>query len=294
MLRSARLSLWLLILVALPSFAFAQENSRVLQLMASAEKALDAGEIATALRLTNNALAVTPQNAELLAFRARVLAANKDYAGAIADADQVVKMAPKWVSGYDSRGSFRFMAGDFAGSVEDFDKSIALRPKVSAEHWQRGISLYYAGNYEAGRDQFAAYQTLDGSDVENAVWHYLCNIKLVGKEQARKEIPATKLDRRVPLMKVYALFKGEGTVEEVIRAAQEAGRNEEESRTRNFYANLYLGLYYVTEDQPDKALEHLKAASIPAHEKSGYMWHVARIHAGLLEKERVSEQGAKK
>jgi lipoprotein NlpI len=293
MLRSARLPLWLLLLISCSLSAFAQENNRVTQLMASAEKALEAGENATALRLTNSALSITPQNAELLAFRGRVLAASNDYAGAIADADKVVEMAPKWVSAYDARGSFRFMAGDFAGSVEDFNKSIELRPKVAAEHWQRGISLYYAGQYEAGRDQFAAYQTLDGSDVENAVWHYLCNIKLVGKDQAKQEIPATKLDRRVPLMKVYALFKGEGTVEEVIRAAQEAGRNEEESRTRNFYANLYLGLYYVTEEQPEKALEHLKAASIPAHEKSGYMWHVARIHAGLLEKEAAGEPAAK-
>ncbi|MDZ4779509.1 MAG: hypothetical protein SGJ19_04590 [Planctomycetia bacterium] len=290
-------SVWLpclgFLLILFPSFARAQENSRVLQLMASAEKALDAGETTTALRLTDDALGITPQNAELLAFRARVLAATHDYAGAISDADQVVKMAPKWVAAYDSRGSFRFMAGDFTGSLEDFDKSIELRPKSAAEHWQRGISLYYAGKYEAGRDQFAAYQTLDGSDVENAVWHYLCNIKLVGKDQARQEIPATKLDRRVPLMKVYALFKAETTVEDVVRAAQDVGKTEEESRTRNFYANLYLGLYYVTEDQPGKALEHLKAASIPAHEKSGYMWHVARIHAGLLEKEVADETTAK-
>jgi len=293
MSRRALHSFFMLAFVLAPSGAYGQQNSRAAQLLASAEKALEARETGTALRLIDDALRITPQNPELIMFRARVLSASHDYAGAIKEMDAVLKLAPKWTLAYDLRGGYYFKIGDFDASVADFDKSIELRPQQAAEHWQRGISLYYAGKYAAGRDQFAAYQTFDGADVENAVWHYLCNIRLVSKQLAQKELPAVTLDRRVPLMKVYALFKGEGTVDDVIRAAQEPGMTEEDSRSRNFYANLYLGLYYVTENQLDKALEHLKAAAIPAHEKSGYMWHVARIHAGLLEQELNAEKVAK-
>ncbi len=279
----------LLISVA-PQFAVAQENSRVAQLLASAQKALEAKETATALRLATEALQVAPKNPEVLVFRAQVLAVGRDFKAAVADLDEAVSLAPKWAAAYDARGDIRFKAGEFEAAVADFDKFLEFRPQLAPGHWRRGISLYYAGKFAEGRDQFAAYQKVDGADVENAVWHYLCNMHVVDKEQARREIPPTQLDRRVPLMKVYALFKGEGTVEEVIKAAQEPGVNEEENRSRNFYANLYLGLYYVSENQLDKALEHLKAASIPAHEPSGYMWEVARVHADLLAKEPEAEK----
>ncbi len=280
--RAAALS-FLLFLVAGAEFVSAQDN-RIRQLLASAEKSLESREVDTALRLTNDALAVAPKNLEVLTFRSQVHAAKHDYPAALADLDEVIEMAPKWVAAYDARGKMRFQAGDFAGSVADFDKYLELRPQAADAHWQRGISLYYAGEYEKGRDQFIAYQKVNDADVENSVWQYLCNAKVVGNEQARKEFPVTGADPRVPLMKVYDLYVGKGTVEDVVKTAQASGAKREEAIRRDFYMNLYLGLYYVSEDQPDKALEHLKLAANPIHELTNYnyMWHVARIHAKLL------------
>jgi len=290
MLSRAALSVGLF-LAAGAQFASAQDN-RVRQLLASAEKSLESREVDTALRLTNNALAVAPKNLEALTFRSQVHAAKHDYPAAIADLDEVLELAPKWVAAYNARGKMRFQAGDFAGSVADFDKYLELRPEAADAHWQRGISLYYAGEYAKGRDQFIAYQKVNDADVENSVWQYLCNAKVVGKELARKEFPVTGADPRVPLMKIYDLYVGKGTVEDVVQTAQAPGAKREEAIRRDFYMNLYLGLYYVSEDQPDKALEHLKLAANPIHELTDYqyMWHVARIHAKLLE----DAQAAKK
>lgn len=274
----------LLLLAAGAQLASAQDN-RIRQLLASAEKALESREIDTALRLANDALAVAPKNIEVLTFRSQIHAAKRDYPAALADLDEVIELAPKWVAAYDARGKMRFQAGDFAGSVADFDKYLELRPQAADAHWQRGISLYYAGEFEKGRDQFIAYQKVNDADVENSVWQYLCNAKVVGNEQARKEFPVTGADPRIPLMKIYDLFVGKGTVEDVVKTAQTPGAKREEAIRRDFYMNLYLGLYYVSEDQPEKALEHLKLAANPIHELTdyNYMWHVARIHAKLLE-----------
>jgi lipoprotein NlpI len=263
----------------------AAQSNRIEQLLASAGKALESHENDTALRLTNDALAIAPKNIEVLTFRSQVHNARHDFAAAIADLDEVIAIAPRYVAAYDARGKAKFFAGDFAGSVADFDKYLELRPAAAPAHWQRGLSLYYAGEFEKGRDQFIAYQQVNDSDVENSVWQYLCNENVVGKEKAVEEFPVTGVDRRVPLMKIYDLFTGKGTVEDVIKAASDTSVKRDEVIRRHFYSNLYLGLYYVSEDQPEKALEHLKGASDPRHEFAdyNYMWHVARIHAKLLE-----------
>jgi lipoprotein NlpI len=270
------------------------QETRNAQLIASAEKALESHESGTALRLVNKALQSAPKNQELLLFRARIHEIRDEFPKGLADLDTVVSLAPKWVDGYEARGKLRFEASDFKGSVADFDKFLELRPEATPAHWQRGISLYYAGEYARGRDQFAAYQTHDNADVENAVWHYLCNAKVVGNEQARKEIPVVGEDRRIPLMKVYELFTGKGTVEDVEKAADVTGTKLSEARRRDFYKNLYLGLYYVSEDQPDKGLEHLQKAADPMHKYTdyNYMWQVARVHTKLLTDAKTDDKPA--
>lgn len=281
------------LLLAGARFAAAQDN-RTKQLLSLGEKALESREEDTALRIANEALAAAPKNLEVLTFRARVYGAKKDYAAALADLDQVLNLAPKWVAAYDVRGKYRFMAGDFAGSVADFDKYLELRPEAADAHWQRGISLYFAGEYAKGSDQFIAYQKVNDADVENSVWQYLCNAKVVGKEQALQEFPVTGLDRRIPLMKVYELFTGKATVDDVIKTAQSPGVQRDEAIRRAFYMNLYVGLYYISEDQPDQALEYLRNAANPIHEfnEYSYMWHVARVYTKLLEDKQTAKEKA--
>jgi len=84
------------------------------------------------------------------------------------------------------RGVDAFFAAKPKESVAAFDKLIALEPGAKPQLWQRGLSLYYAGDFKGGRDQFEAHQTVNGNDVENAAWHFLCIAKGEGVEAARK------------------------------------------------------------------------------------------------------------
>ena len=52
-----------------------------------------------------------------------------------------------------------------------------------------------------------------------------------------------------------------------------------------FYAHLYIGLYFETEGNKKKALEHIAIAA-GDHPIGHYMWDVARVHRDLLRKER--------
>lgn len=181
------------------------------------------------------------------------------------------------------RGCVHFMRGKFKESVADFDRFIKLRPAEANGHWQRGISLYYAGQYAEGMKQFNAYENVDTNDVENAIWHFLCAARKEGVAKARKGILKIGKDRRVPMMRVYDLFKGAAKPADVLADAR-AGEVSEELRGRQlFYAHLYLGLYYDVTGDGKKAREHMALAG-GKYRINHYMGDVARVHHELLAK----------
>jgi lipoprotein NlpI len=144
----------------------------------------------------------------------------------------------------------------------------------------RGISYYYVGRYEEGRRQFAAYEKVDTNDVENAVWHYLCNARLIGADKARAELLKIGRDRRAPMTEVYALFAGTARPADVLAAAGAVRKAEQ--APANFLAHLYLGLYYESIRDEKKMLEHMKQAADAR--LGGYMGDVARVHLMVRKK----------
>lgn len=163
-------------------------------------------------------------------------------------------------------------------SVAAFDKLITLTPDAKPQLWQRGLSLYYAGDFKGGRDQFEAHQTVNGNDVENAAWHFLCIAKGEGVEAARKVFIPIEGDSRIPMRQVHELFAGKGSVEAVLKAAEEG--EGERLRNHRCYAHLYLGLFFEATGDDAKAREHMfKAAKDFAMDH--YMGRVAQVHVKL-------------
>src|ERR1019366_8448435 len=177
---------------------------------------------------------------------------------------------------YFSRGVAHFKAGKFKESIADFDKQIELDPKAKISHWQRGISYFYAGRYDEGRRQFEGYQEFDSNDVENAIWRFMCMARKDGLDQARKAILKIGDDRRVPIRQVYDLYKGDLKTDDVLKAAK--ANNEQ------FYAHLYVGIYFDLLGDKKKAFPHLNTAT-EDHRIGHYMWDVARVHRDLLAKD---------
>lgn len=183
----------------------------------------------------------------------------------------------------EKQGSDHFRAGRFAESAADFDREIKLDPRRGPWHWKRGISLYYAGRYADGAKQFEGYQTVDGNDVENAVWRFLCQARdpAVGVEKARRGMLEIKDDRRVPMSQIYALYHGDLKPDDVLAAAKAGNPAEPVLAQRLFYAHLYLGLYFeVMGDLPAARSEMQEAVRLKIDH---YMGDVAVVHAKLLE-----------
>jgi len=169
-----------------------------------------------------------------------------------------------------------FERGRIAESAAGFDALIRLRPDVAPELWQRGITLYYAGRYADCRAQFESHRTVNPNDVENAAWHFLCVARAESAETARAALLPVGPDARVPMRQVYDLFRGTLTPEAVLKAAGS-------QPSAQFYAHLYLGLYFEALGDSRRALGHISTAAADRFAApGGYMHTVAKIHLAVL------------
>jgi lipoprotein NlpI len=251
-----------------------------------AEAALNEGRAKEALDLAGKVVERQPKNARARLVRGRAEAALRKPEAAVADFDKAIELDGKLAEAYDQRGSEHFKLGKVKEAVADFDKYLEFRPDERNGHWRRGIALYYASKFDEGRKQFEGYEKVDTNDVENAVWHYLCNARAAGVEKARAGLLKIGKDRRVPMTEVYALFAGKAKPEDVLTAARAGDPRGEELKRRLFYAHLYLGLYYETEGDKKKAREHITKAA-DDYRIGHYMGDVAIVARNALsEKDR--------
>ncbi len=187
----------------------------------------------------------------------------------------------------NARGRIRMFAGKLRGALQDFDAAIALMPRDGPKHWRRGIVLYYLGQYEAGAKQFEAYQDVDDSDVENAVWRMLCQAKQLDLAQAREQLLKVGHDPRPTMKEVYDLFAGMGTADDVTAVVERLEGDPQRQAVARFYANLYLALYADAEGRTEDAAKLL--AEAVKYERRHDMWHVARLHLWYTDPEQAPE-----
>lgn len=170
-----------------------------------------------------------------------------------------------------------FERGRIDEAVAGFDKVAELLPEMAPQLWQRGIALYYAGRYEDCRQMFESHRTVNPNDVENAVWHFLCVARLESPEAAEAALLPVGPDGRVPMREVYQMFGGDLAPVQVMTAAGDRLSGQ-------FFAHLYLGLYFEAHGNGADALEHIAAAAADRFARvGGYMHMVARVHLGLLQ-----------
>lgn len=235
------------------------------------------------LKLTAQAAKLDPKNPAIPFAAGTAHDKLRQNAAAAKAFSEVLKLEPKASVALDRRGDAHLKNGDFKAAIEDFDAFLKERPKFAPDHWRRGIALYYAGRFKDGVAQFDLHRKVNPEDVENSVWHYLCNARANTPKKAREDlIPVTK-DTRVPMKEVMELFAGKIKPVDVFDAADKAKLGEEDKKEARFYANLYVALFYESEGDAKKCLEHMTIA-VEKYEIGHYMWDVGAIHLKLLKK----------
>ncbi len=239
-----------------------------------------AAESDTAIGRITEQIQASPGDWRLHYVRGQLYRQRRQFDRAAADFSAAIKLAPRESLLYEERGSAAFCAGKIKESIADFDRQIELNPQAEKGHWKRGISYYYAGEFAKGQKQFEAYQTYDDSDVENAVWRFLCMVPQVGLKNAQQQILKVGRDNRVPMREIYELYAGRLQPDDVLAAVTSDKPAEVVLHQRLFYAHLYLGLYHEVTGDKKLAQQHMEQAD--RRQIGHYMWDVAHVHLARM------------
>jgi lipoprotein NlpI len=183
-------------------------------------------------------------------------------------------ITPSQPRDYIQRGMIHFQLGSVASAIADFDQAERLDPTLTPYLWQRGLAYYYAGRFEDGLRQFEVDLTVNGHDVEETVWRYLCQAQLQGAPVAREDLRPVRNDSRPVMAWVYQLFAGTCDADTVLRENQHAGRQAQ------FYSHLYAGLFCEAERDAVGARRHITQAAA-MHVLEDYMGWLALVHQHL-------------
>lgn len=238
------------------------------------------GKVDEALEATSTALKEEPKNTRLLSLRAQMRLMTGQRAGAEQDLTAAIDLEPESAWLRQERAQVRFRLGKVEESVTDFDKAVELAPRLLPQNWQRGIALYYVGRFADGRKQFEVHQAVNPQDVENAAWHFLCTAREKGVTNARNVLIQVERDGRVPMKEIQQLFAGKATTIDVLQAATKAD-DDADRKEQQFYAHLYLGLYFEATGSLKERDDHIREAAKLA-DPDNYMGAVARVHAERL------------
>ena len=265
---------------ALPMNAIpAADDAKKLQ--QEAFDAIKAGKFKEAAELAEKVAKLEPKSAEGPFLAGTAYSRLREQESAIKAFTIALDRDPKRLGIHDSRGDAYLKSGKWKEAIADFDIFLEAQPKFAADHWRRGIALYYAGRFDDGRKQFDLHRTVNPEDVENSAWHYLCNARANTPETARKDLIPVSKDTRVPMKQVLELFAGKLKPQDVIDAAENSKLEGKELTSARFYAHLYVALYYESEKDDKKALEHITAA-VEKYKVGDYMWDVGDAHLKMI------------
>lgn len=190
--------------------------------------------------------------------------------------DNQIAARPFDPKAYIQRGMVHFKLAAIENSIQDFDQAEDLEPSLQPYLWQRGLSYYYAGQYEAGVNQFELDLVVNSQDIEETIWRYLCLAQLQGAEAAQESLLSVRNDPRKVMCQVYELFAGNCQPQDILEMSKKLGKQGQ------FYAHLYVGLYYEAQQNQAQAQNFMvKAAS--EYPLEDYMWHLAIVHNTLRE-----------
>ncbi|RZC80702.1 hypothetical protein C5167_043280 [Papaver somniferum] len=183
------------------------------------------------------------------------------------------------------KGMVLFRQGDVLGSLAEFDRAIELDPRQKAcdlSLWinvanmvRDSLKIWCFCRFEEGAEQFRLDVAQNPNDTEESIWCFLCEAQLYGEDEARKKFLEVGVDPRPVMRQAYSMFKDGGDPEKLASAFL---RGKEHER---FYASLYAGLYYESQNNPEAAKVHILAAcqSPYGSRADDYMAALAKVHA---------------
>lgn len=120
-------------------------------------------EFDEAIKLFDQVIRLDPKYVEAYVSRGMAWNEKSEYDKAIKDFNEAMKVDPKFVPAYVNRGISWTEKSELDKAIKDLDAALLLNPKDDAALYHRGVAWSRKGNYDTALKDFDASIKLDGS-----------------------------------------------------------------------------------------------------------------------------------
>lgn len=117
-------------------------------------------DISKALDINKNAINGYVMRADI------AINSNKDYAAALADMDQAIRLQPQYAGFFINRAFLRYMTDDFQGAFADYDYALQLEPHNTIALFNRGLLRAEVHDTNKAIDDFSSVLAIDDNDYK--------------------------------------------------------------------------------------------------------------------------------
>src|SRR5438034_6857837 len=149
--------------------AIAQNSSDTKALLHRAALRARQNDANGALSDLDAVIRIEPGNAVALSLRSGVRATLKNYEGALADAGGAIANGMRTAQMYVTRARLRRAQGDYARAIEEYDEALKLDPRHQGALHGRGHHLFNVSRFEAAENDFATLLAIRPSGFDS-IW----------------------------------------------------------------------------------------------------------------------------
>ncbi len=188
-----------------------------------------------------------------------------DYARAIADYDQAIRLNSESAlifnnrgTAYQHRGDYERAIQDYEQAIKDYDEAITLDPDYQLAFYNRAFARFDQGLFTASVPDFARAVQLDPSRTYRVLGLYLAKARAGAVDRKGLASNAAQLNLTRWPGPVVALFLGLITPQALIAAAQDP--DPAMQRERHCEAYFYAGEFYLIRGQRAAAVQMFQSA----------------------------------
>ena len=160
-MRNGRAPLLVLIFLAMPPLAFADDDAKALEAKKRGYEQFEKGNYDKAIVEYTEVIRLNSGDTAAYYYRARSYYAKESYDKAIADFNLAIRLDPKDSWAYSYRAGSYDLKGSYDNAIKDYSEAVRLDPKQPWHYIGRGDSYSKKGDAGKARSDYAAAVRLD-------------------------------------------------------------------------------------------------------------------------------------
>jgi lipoprotein NlpI len=216
------------------------------------------GDYARAIADYDQAIRLKSDSALIFNNRGSAYQHRGDYERAMQDYEQAIRLDPTSARAINNRGRVNHLKENYTQAIKDYDEAIALDPEYQLAFYNRALARFDQGLFTAAVPDFARAVQLDPSRTYRVLGLYLAKARAGKVDRKGLASNATQLNLTRWPGPVVALFLGLITPQAMIAAAQDPDPIMQ--RERHCEAYFYAGEFYLIRGQRAAAVQMFQSA----------------------------------